>query len=125
MPVQRPFNEHVLWQGKIQKSNYPNPNQKPPMILPKINSIIGGTIKDPMAPPIWEEMNQSYTTYSKSYWFRVKDVHNKYRAQHNYPKAPSCHVSFSPYEQLYLGHQIQVPHASLEELATSPLNQFS
>ena len=72
MPVQHPLNEHRLWKGKIQQ---------PPreFIVPKINTIVGGTIKDPTAPSIWEEMNESYRKYSNAYWTRVKAYHEEYR----------------------------------------------
>ena len=125
MPVQRPFNEHVLWQGKIQRANYPIPHEKPLMVLPKISSL-GGIIKDPSAPPIWEEMNQSYTKYSSNYWSRIKESHTKYRLQHTYPKSPSFPFSFSPYLRKQDSmHQKQAPHACLEAHQASPLNQFS
>jgi hypothetical protein len=128
MPVQRAFNEHALWQGKIQLANYPPPQQKTQMILPKINTIVGGTLKDPAAPPLWEQINQSYRRYSTSYWSRVKDSHKTYRIeQANYPNLPSSPSSFSPYQRLDSTPQTQsqTPHASLEELAASPLDQFS
>lgn len=131
MPVQRPFNEHALWKGKIQLANYPTTSRNPPMILPKINSIVGGTLKDPSAPPIWEEVTQSYNNYSTSYWSRVKDAHNTYRLQQgNYPMLPSSPSFFSPYQpkqDLMFQTQTQTPtpHASLEELAASPLDRFS
>ena len=132
MPVQRPFNQDALWQGKIQLANYSNPKQNPPMILPKINNIVGGTLKDPSAPPIWEEVNQSYRTYSTSYWSRVKDAHNTYRLQFTYPKPPSSPSSFSPYQrkqdltsQTQTQRQKPTPHASLEGRQASPLDQFS
>lgn len=81
MPVQRPFNDHTLWRGTLQRANYPLNPLKPSMILPKINNLVGGTIKDPSAPPIWEEVNQSYRNYSQSYWARVKGAHARYRIE--------------------------------------------
>lgn len=127
MPVQRPFNEHALWQGKIQLANYPSNTEKPPMILPKINTIVGGTIKDPTAPQIWEEINHSYRKYSRTYWARVKERQHAYRMeQANYPHF-SLPSSFSPYQRAERQRQRHkpTPHASLEELVASPLDQFS
>jgi len=132
MPVQRPFNEHVLWQGKIQRANYPPVQPKPPMILPEINKITGTIIKDPSSPPIWEEVTQSYNNYSTTYWSRVKDYHKTYRLQHaNYPMlSPSSLSSFFPYQQKWdltplTQRQMPTPHVSLEELEASPLDRFS
>ena len=132
MPVQRPFNEHALWQGKIQQANYPPNPLNPPMNLPKINSIVGGTIKDPSAPQIWEEINHSYTKYSTNYWSRVKERQQLYRTeQANYPTLPpSSPVSFSPYQRKQdstsqTQTQTLTPHASLEGRQASPLDQFS
>jgi hypothetical protein len=123
MPVQRPFNEHALWQGKIQRANYATPHEKPPMVLPKISSH-GGTIKDPTAPPIWEEINNSYTKYSSSYWTRVKDSHNKYRIQYYSRPQPSYPFSFSPYQRKQ-DLTCLSPHVSLEEHRASLPSQFS
>ena len=131
MPVQRPFNEHVLWQGRIQRSNYSSPQAKPLMILPEINNITGGTIKDPTAPQIWKEITQSYNNYSTSYWSRVKDSHKTYRIQQTkYPNLPSSPSSFSPYQRKQDSTPLtqklrQTPHVFLEELEASRLNRFS
>jgi hypothetical protein len=131
MPVQRPFNKEVLWQGKIQRANYPSPHPKPQMILPEINSTIGGTITDPTAPQIWEEINQSYTKYSSFYWARVKQRQELYRDQQSYPNLPSSSLSsFSPYQRKQdwkplRQSQTPTPHVSLEELVASPLDRFS
>jgi len=85
MPVQRPFNEDALWQGAIQRANYPPSRLTlPPMILPKISQN-GGTVKDPTAPPIWEQITQSYTKYSKNYWSGVKRRQEVYRRENSYP----------------------------------------
>ena len=89
MPVQRPFNEEMLWKGKIQKANYPEKNPKPPMDLPKINTIVGGTIKDPRAPPIWEGINDSYRSYSNDYWAGVKVRNLIYRYRQQFSSSPS------------------------------------
>jgi hypothetical protein len=72
MPVQRPLNENRLWKGKVEQ-----PIRE--FHLPKINTIVGGTIKDPSAPSIWEEINESYRKYSEAYWTRVKAYQAEYR----------------------------------------------
>jgi hypothetical protein len=59
----------LLWKGKIQLANYPKPVAKPPMILPKINSLTGKEINP---PDIHSEMNKAYAAYSKAYWAGVK-----------------------------------------------------
>ena len=74
---QRPFNEHLLWKGSIQLANYPPPVQKPDMILPKINTLLGGTYPE----DVWEQATQNYARYSRAYWQRVKRDHAIYRAE--------------------------------------------
>ena len=131
MPVQRPFNEHALWQGRIQRANYPPGHLNAPMVLPKINTIVGGTIKDPSAPQIWEEITQSYTKYSRNYWANAKRRQELYRIENaNYPNLTSSPSSFSPYQRKQdltpqTQKQTPSPHVSLEELEASPLDQFS
>ena len=72
----RPFNEHLLWKGKIQQANYPKPVKKPPMILPEINSLTGKV----MNPPDYnKEMNDAYATYSQQYWLGVEERKLAYR----------------------------------------------
>jgi hypothetical protein len=72
----RPFNEHLLWKGKIQRANYPKPARKPPMILPEINSLTGHIINP---PDIHGEMNAAYATYSQQYWLGVEKRKMAYR----------------------------------------------
>jgi len=75
--MQKPFNEHLLWKGTIQRSNYPIPIRKPNMILPKINTLIGGTYDN---EDIWENITKGYdVVYSKPYWERIKKIHTEYR----------------------------------------------
>ena len=72
----RPFNEHLLWKGVIQRANYPKPSQKPPMILPKINSLTG---KEMNPPDLNKEMNKMYVKYSQEYWAGVEQRKWEYR----------------------------------------------
>jgi len=79
----RPFNEHILWKGKIQQSNYPPPPpRKPPMDLPIINSLIGGTIYNSQ---IYEDINKSYAAYSSQYWQGVQERRDEYRKMNAVP----------------------------------------
>jgi len=72
----RPFNEHLLWKGKIQQANYPKPTRKPPMILPEINWLTGHVMNP---PDIHREMNAAYATYSQQYWLGVEERKRAYR----------------------------------------------
>jgi hypothetical protein len=72
----RPFNEHLLWKGKIQKANYPKPLLKPPMLLPEINWLTGHVMNP---PNIHREMNMAYATYSQKYWQGVEHRKQMYR----------------------------------------------
>ena len=79
----RPFNEHILWKGKIQQSNYPPPPpRKPPMDLPIVNHIVGGTIYD---PNIYKNINKSYEAYSSQYWQGVLERRAEYRKMNAVP----------------------------------------
>jgi len=74
---QRPFNEHLLWKSCIERANYPPPVRKPNMILPRINTLIGGTYRE----ELWEGITEDYAVYSRAYWERVKKGHEIYRAE--------------------------------------------
>jgi hypothetical protein len=74
--MQKPFNEHLLWKGTIQRSNYSIPIRKSNMILPKINTLLGGTYDD---EDIWRDITKRYDVYSKQYWERIKKTHTEYR----------------------------------------------
>jgi len=65
----KPFNEHLLWKGAIQRANYPKAVLKPNMILPEINTLTGKVMNQ---PNYHEMMNASYAVLSKTYWDRVK-----------------------------------------------------
>ena len=79
--LQKPLNESRLWRGKLTPG--PKPVQRPPMILPEINHIIGGT-KAPSVP-IWDEIRRSYEIQSAEYWFGAKKRMDTYRAQETTP----------------------------------------
>lgn len=79
MTITRPFNEHLLWKGKIQKANYPKPClNKKPMILPEINSLTGKVMNP---PDIHTDMNAAYARYSQGYWLSVEERKRAYRLE--------------------------------------------
>jgi len=82
----RPFNEHLLWKGKIQRANYPKPIAKPPMILPEINSLTG---KEMNPPNIHKDMNKLYAQYSQEYWQGVNQRKYLYRLA-NFVSEDAC-----------------------------------
>ena len=72
----RPFNENLLWKGKIQTAKYPTPSAKPEMILPKINSLTGKLI-DSLSKP--GDLEKNYSEMSKKYWAGVEERKLAYR----------------------------------------------
>jgi hypothetical protein len=78
---QKPLNEASLWRGKLSAG--PKPVLRPPMVLPEINHIIGGT----RAPgvPIWDEITQAYEAQSALYWYGVKKRADVYRSNATTP----------------------------------------
>jgi hypothetical protein len=74
---QKPFNEFLLWKGKIQL-NQKRPLIQPEMVLPKINSLTGHYI--PERPSIHEQLLYRYSVYSAEYWRGVKERQQQYRA---------------------------------------------
>jgi hypothetical protein len=87
--LQKPLNESRLWRGKL--SGGQKPVQRPPMVLPQINHIIGGT----RAPgvPIWDEITRAYAVQSAEYWYGVKKRADIYRLDATTP----------PYQRTCLG----------------------
>jgi hypothetical protein len=79
--LQEPLNKASLWHGKLCAG--PKPVQKPPMNLPKINHIVGGT-KAP-GVSIWDEITRSYEVQSAHYWAGVKKRAAEYRAKATAP----------------------------------------
>ena len=76
--LQKPFNEHALWKGQIQKYNSGPGLVQPPMDLPKINPLTGHH-RPPQRPSLSEEREYQYSLYSAEYWKGVKERHIKYR----------------------------------------------
>ena len=92
--LQKPLNESRLWRGKLTPG--PKPVQKPPMVLPVINHIIGGT----RAPdvPIWDEITGAYEVQSAIYWAGVKK-----RALEYCLPTPPCRRTCQAYTQRRCG----------------------
>jgi hypothetical protein len=72
-----PLNKQSLWKSAIEQANYPAPMQKLPMVLPKINTHIGGHVIE--VPSIHDQMNANYQKYSAAYWQGVKRRQQLYR----------------------------------------------
>jgi len=70
------YDETHWW--KTQLRMYKGLTMKPPMKLPKINTLTGRYT--PSYPSIHDEMNFRYSQYSKSYWAGVKERQKLYRA---------------------------------------------
>ena len=84
MPVTRPFNEECLWKSAMERSgNTRIPVLKPPMVLPKINHIIGGTVPD--GTNIHEERIKRNACNSAIYWEGVARRQAVYRDTYRYP----------------------------------------
>jgi len=64
-----------LWRSKMELANHRPPLNQPPMILPKINNIVGGHMR--IIPPIHEEMNAAYARYSAAYWANLRERYSK------------------------------------------------
>ena len=84
MPVTKPFNEPCLWKSAMERSgNTRTPALKEPMILPKINTIIGGTMYD--GTNIHEERVKRNEFKSALYWEGVEVRKAAYRDAYRYP----------------------------------------
>lgn len=84
----KPFKEHLLWKGKIQKASYPPPVQKPSMDLLPLTYhggqefILGAEwtrIKENYCDP--DGLPKLYAIYSKNYWIKVEERKRLYRNQ--------------------------------------------
>ena len=76
----KPFNEEILWKGKIQRYNSKPPLNQLPMIVPKINPLTGN-YRPPVRPSISEEIEYNYSLYSAKYWEGVKERQRQYRIE--------------------------------------------
>ena len=76
----KPFNEEILWKGKIQRYNSNPPLNQPPMDLPKVNPLTGN-YRPPTRPSISEEIEYRYSLYSAKYWQGVKERQRQYRIE--------------------------------------------
>ena len=83
----KPFNEHLLWKGKIQKASYSPPVKKPSMDLLPLTYhggqefILGAEwtrIKENYCDP--DGLPKLYAVYSKNYWIQVEERKRRYRA---------------------------------------------
>ena len=84
MPLTRPFNEECLWKSAMERSgNTGAPAVKEPMILPKINHIIGGTIPD--ATSVHDDRVKRNAYNSAIYWEGVAKRQAAYRDAYRYP----------------------------------------
>ena len=73
----KPFNEAFLWKGKIQRANYPSPTQKPPMDLPRINTVTGKPY--PTKNTLHDEQCLSAYVISQNYWASERLRRKAYR----------------------------------------------
>ena len=86
MPLTRPFNEECLWKSTMERSG----NNRPllnihcnEMVLPKINSIVGGTIAD--GNDIHGDRVKRNAHNSAIYWAEVNERKASYREKYKYP----------------------------------------
>ena len=74
----KPFNEHLLWKGEIQKSNYPKPICKPDFVVENTNWLTGVVIDRGV---VWRDIRKRYDAYSHSYWQGVNERKLRYRLE--------------------------------------------
>jgi hypothetical protein len=67
------YDEVWKQQLRMYKSNI---KRQPPMLLPKINTLVGRYTA--VRPSIYDELNYKYSQYSKSYWEGVKQRQKEY-----------------------------------------------
>lgn len=95
MPT-RPFNEECLWKSAMERSgNMRKPLLKEPMVLPKINTIVGGTMPD--GNNVHENRVKRNAYNSAIYWEGVKYRTAAYRDIYRYPLE----------EERYFAEQVQ------------------
>jgi len=74
----KPLNEHILWKGAIQNTNYPAPVCKPDMVgFTKINSLTGTIIRG--QEPLYKDLNKRLEYDSYLYWQGVEERKRIYR----------------------------------------------
>lgn len=74
-----PLNLPLLWKGKLAE-NRAVPLQQPPMILPRINDLLGGHYKD---NNINKEISAKTAEESRRYWEGVEKRKRLYRSLNN------------------------------------------
>lgn len=83
MPT-KPFNEQCLWKSAMERAgNTKTPIIKKPMILPKINTLVGGTISD--GNDIHGDRVKRNAYNSAIYWEGVNIRKTAYRDAYRYP----------------------------------------
>ena len=83
MPT-KPFNEQCLWKSAMERTgNTQTPILKEPMILPKINTIVGGTMRD--GNDIHGDRVERNVFNSAIYWAQVAKRKAAYRDAYKHP----------------------------------------
>lgn len=80
MPAYRrtvPLASYYLWTSTIERTQYPPPVAKPDMVLPEINTLVGGHIK--RTQPLHDELAANYARMSAEYWYGVEQRKKAYR----------------------------------------------
>jgi len=82
MPAYRrtvPLASYYLWSSTMERAQYPPPVAKPDMVLPEINTVVGGHIK--RSQPSHDELAAGYARISAEYWYGVEQRKKAYRAR--------------------------------------------
>lgn len=83
MPT-KPFNQEFLWKSAMERSgNTRTPTLKESMILPKINTVVGGTMPD--GNDIHGNRVKRNLQISANYWAEVNERKAAYRDAYRYP----------------------------------------
>ena len=70
--ITKPRNKYLLWNGKIQLANYPQPILKKDMVgFIKINSLTGTVVHG--QPSLYDEIYQKSLNESEAYWKKRKE----------------------------------------------------
>jgi len=73
------LDEIVKWDAQLRKYKSSSNFIQPPMILPKNTLSVGRYL--PSIPSIHDELNYTYSQYSKKYWENVKKRQEEYRSR--------------------------------------------